>query len=274
VSGPSTDVQSALNAIENLNEESLDKLVSDLGIAEDSDNDSSGDITSPESQKVVDGGQQDISKPVGSETPKLTGQELLGQFQQNTEAQDLVRQQLNQWLADASAKADVEKQSKEFESLVQEGNFEEIGRRYVTAESENTIRGKAEEEALTKAYGDVYGRLFKELEQFELSDVDKAAIAPEKYSTDAEYVLGLSSFIAGKKSGSDIDALVETKVQERLTTLRNMKSATAATSSSVSSLPGGTPSADNNRPQTSRSLIQDGFHELLEEASNNRINQE
>lgn len=269
--GPSTDIQDVLSGIGNLTDDDLNKLAADLGIENDSDDDSTG-VDKTSTQKVEDG-QQD-NKPVDSGTPKLTGEDLLKQFQENPEAQGLVQKQLNEWLADASAKADVEKQSKEFEELIKSGDYEEIGRRYVTAESEKSIRSKAEEEALTRAYGDVYGKLFKELETFQLSAEEKLSIAPEKYTTDAEYVLGLSSFIAGKRTGSDLDKLINAGVEERLTTLRNMNSATKATASSVSSLPGGTPSSNNNRPETSRTLIQDGFHDLLEAAADNRVNQE
>lgn len=269
-----TDVNDALLKLESLSEEDLSKLASNLGITDDDVEDEGDGGTPADGTTDVDGTQPKPKTEDTTPSPKLTGQDLLKEFQSNPEAQQLVKTQLDTWLAEASARADAEHQSQEFQKLVETGDFEEIGRRYVTAESEKAIRTKAEEEALTRAYGDVYSRLFKELESFPLSPEEKQHIAPEQYTTDAEYVLALSSFIAEKKSGVDFDQRVDAKVEETLTTLRNMKAGVVAGAPSVSTLPGGTPSTDSNRPQTSRNLIQDGFHEILEEAAGRRVGQE
>lgn len=261
-----------LDKIDLMSEEDLDKTLASLGLGQSDDDDEGTSPTADDAVAGLDGGQEAAPKPAEVTAPKLTGQALLDEFKTNPEAQSLVQAQLDAYLRDASAKADAQKQKEEYDRLIAEGDFEEIGKRYVTAQKDTEVRTAVEQEALTKAYGEVYTKLFNELNAFELGEEDKVKIAPERYATDAEYVLALSNFISEKKSGSSIEALVDQRVEEKLEALRNMKSAQAATATSVSSaLPSGTATAGNGGKETSRSLIQDGFHEYLEESADKRV---
>lgn len=258
-----------LSSLQGLSDSDLNKLASELGLDDDDDEAQPGAEGKPVEGDPAAGSEGGASQPepkAGEQAaPKLTGKDLLEQFQTDPEAQKLVQAQLQNWLADASATAEAKKEQEAFQELLKSGDYEEIGKRWVQAESEKAIQSKAEDAALTKAYGDVYGRLFKELETYQLTDAEKAEIAPEKYTADAEYVLALSEFIANKKSGSSVETMVDKRVEEKLTTLRNMKSAKAATDPSPSTLPAAT--GPTSGKETSRSLISDGFREYLEEAS-------
>lgn len=260
-----------LSVIESLDEEGLDKLAAQLGLGDDDEDTTVVPVDGTPAPKVEDGAPQPAPKVVEQGQPRLTGQDLLKEFQENPEAQKLVQSQLNEWLKQASAQADAKKEQDKFQKLVEDGDYEAIGKRYVEAEAEKVITSKAEEAALTKAYGEVYGSLFKELEQHQLTEEEKSGIAPEKFQTDAEYVLALSNFIAQKKSGNSIDQLVDKKVEEKLTTLKNMKSATVANGNSPSALPGGLGGTAAGGKESSRSLIAEGFREILETAAENRI---
>lgn len=266
---------SVLDKIDALSEDDIDKLITDLGIGDPEDGD--GTPTDPQAQTVVDGqatGQE--PKPVpesGDPSPKLSGSDLLDAFSKDPEAQKLVQSQIDGWLKAASANADAKAQSEEFQKLIEDGNFEEIGRRFVTSQQEQQIRSKVEEEALTRAYGEVYGKLIPQVDALNLTDKEKLAIDPKNFESDAEYVLALTNLIADKRSNSSLDELIAKGVDERLTTLKNMKTAATVNASGPSGLPGAVGAASNG-PATSRSLLQEGFHDMLEEAANSRVNQE
>lgn len=260
-------------SLDDMSDDDLDKLAAKLGIdpGEDDEDTTTDAGRSDEGDKTPkeEDGSQAAPKPESS-GEKLTGQRLLEQFQTDPEAQKLVRAQLDNWLKEASASADTKREQDEFQKLVDSGDFEEIGRRYVETDKQKKVASQVEEQATLKAYGEVYGQLFKQLETFTLTDDEKAALQPEKYESDAAYVLALSDAIAQKKVGQTVDERVTKTVDEKLTTLKNMKSAARATDGSVSNLPGGL-GGSAGEVTSSRGLIQEGFREILEEAANTRV---
>lgn len=265
-----------LGRLDDMDDGELDKLAASLGLTLGDDTE---DISVTDKPADADGQAAGLDgrSPEGTPDPNATaatkaptGAELLKLFQDSPEAQSLVQKQLNDWMAKASAEADAKKEQEEFQKLIENGDYEEIGKRYVTAESEKLIQTKAEQQAMVRAYGEVYTGLFKELETLQLTDDDKKAIEPDKYATDAEYVLALSNLIAQRRTGSSIDDTVNKRVEEKLEALKNAKAAQAATGGSPSAVPGATGLASNGK-ETSRSLISEGFTEALEEMSASRV---
>lgn len=263
--------------LETLSDEQIDKMAADLGITDDDgDTGALGDGAPPATAgdgagSAVGGGASDKPQADAAEQPKLTGQALLEALRSSPEAQTLVQQQLDTWLQSAAADAADKKQQEEFNTLIADGNFEEIGRRYVRAESESKIRTAAENEATTKAYGEIYTNIFKQPELQALSADEKVKLDSGNFFTDAEYVLALTDFIAAKRSGSSDDERVNKLVDEKLEALRNIKASTSASQPSVSSLPGGLPHQPGSEKQTARDLIREGYHEVLEDRANNRV---
>lgn len=251
--------------IETLSEEQIDKLASELGIAadaEDGDTDKGGDGT----PDPVGREAEEPAKPSeGLELPKPTGQQLVDLLRGDEEAQKVIQQGLDNWLNKAAADAAAKKEQEEFQKLVESGDFEAIGKRYVEGLSEKAVREKVE----VDVYGQVYQALFKqpELMDANLSDAEKARIDHTKYDSDDEYIAELTNFIAEKRAGKSVDDRVKTALDERIETLKNMKAAEVAAGGSVSGLPAGSPHDRGNEKRTSSSLISDGWREVLENAA-------
>lgn len=258
--------------IDTLDDDQLDRLADQLGVGDgEAEADDKGTATAAtKSDSTVEEGSQAAPKPEESSRSALTGKELLEQFQSSPEAQTLVKSQLDNWLKQASADADAKSQQAELQKLIESEDYAEIGKRYIASESEKKVQTVADEKALEKAYGVVYGNLFKEIDTFNISDAEKDKIDFHKFNTDEEYVLALTSFIAEKKQSTSVDDLVASKVSETLETLKNMKSAQTATGGSVSAAPGAVAAASNGK-ETSRSLISEGFREVLEERAESRV---
>lgn len=276
--GAVSNVDEALETLASLDEAKLDELVKEFA-GDDNDDEGAGDaaatVVAGQETPRLDGGtaepkpeaQSQESKP---EVPK--GAAVLDLFKDDTEAQALVKQQLDSWLRDASAKADAENAQKEFQKLVADGDFEAIGRRFVEDAETKKISSAAEEAALQKAYTDIYGGLFKELNQFTLTDDEKVRVDPDKYPTDAEYVLALTSFINEKKSGTQFEERVNKTATDRLEALKNSNAAKVAAGSSASTLvPAGSSTPTGSQTLSSRQLLQEGFRETLEQAADARV---
>lgn len=266
--------------IDGLKDEDIDKLASELGL----DDDEAPEPKADAGQTPPTGDKKDQPAPVGGRPedasaqdasggqPKVpAGKALLDMFREDKEAQSLVQQQLDSWLKQASASADAKKEQEAFQKLIADGDYEEIGKRYVTAEQTKHIQSQAAEQAQIEAYGEIYRGIFDQPEIKGWTPEEKLKYDAANYNTDAEYVLALTDFIASKRSGSSIDDIVEKKVNERLETLKNMKAGEVATGGSPSSLPGGLPRQEGASDGSSRSLISEGFKEALEAAATNRV---
>ena len=255
-----------LSAIESMSDEELDALAGDLGVAgEEGD----GQESSEEGAAAEGSSQEEVGDPEttpqsqSQATPR--GQDIIELFKSSPEAQELVRNSISRTLQEASAKAEAQKEQEEFKQLLESGDYAEIGRRYVQTETERSIRSKVEDEATTKAYAEVYGGLFRELDKLNLPPEDKAKTTPEAFGvqTDADYVLALSQFISDRKAGVNIEAEVKRRTEENLLAIKNERAARAAKSTSVSALPGAVEGASGERA-SSKSLIAEGLRELLD----------
>lgn len=260
--------------IEALSDEQLDSLAAKLGISGADDDDSTQadagtDGGAPADPKVEDGDSKQ-TPPATSQGLPLTGQALIDQLQNSPEAQELIRAQLTSWYQTASAEADAKKEQEDFKKLIESGDFEEIGRRYVQADARKTIETKAQEEARLEAFGSVYKSLFAQPELAQMNDEEKVKLNPDKFPTDEEYVLALTEHIASKRGSAAADTRANELVNEKLTALKNMRAGQAGTVPSPSAIPSGAPGSATNGKQTSRSLIQEGFHEVLEAAAEDR----
>lgn len=266
--------------LDSLSDDDLDKVVAqivgeeDEGGADDGSQNGTAEgqvagTPAEGSDSGLEGREQQEPPPAVQESPKPTGKQLLDMLGSDTEAQKLIQAQLKGWLEQASAVADAKKEQEEFEKLIASGDFEEIGRRYVTQQQEQKIRNAAAEEAAQKAYGEVYERLFTQIGEFDLTAEDKERIDPNKFDSDAEYVLALTNFIHEKRAGADIGKMVDQLVQEKLEALKNMKAAQSNTTPSPSSLPGAVEAPGNNT--SSRTLISEGLREFMEASHQDRV---
>lgn len=273
---PDDDNAIDLDAIETMSDEQLDQLAATvLGVDDD---DAQPDAGKPAGDQPagddtrLEGGE---GKPTG-DTPQVTvpkGKDLVDALVSDPAAKALIDRQLQQYLAEASASADAKAKQDEFNKLLEDGNYDEIGRRFIADQQRTAVTSAAEQEGLKKAYTQIYGGLFAELEKLELTDADKEAIDPSKFGEDedAKYILHLSQFIQARKGGQTVEEQAKARADEILQALANQKSAAAATSTSVSAgVLGAVDSPTDNR-QSSRDLISDGFREEYESRQERRV---
>jgi hypothetical protein len=261
-----------LSAIEGMSEEDIDALAAKLGLG-DNEPDAEGEPAPTgegEPSSAVGGGADPKPQGDAAEQPKLTGQELLESLKGSPEAQALIQQQLDGWLQSAAATAAAKKQQDEFNQLIKDGDYETIGKRFVQNTEEQRVREAAAEEASVKAYGEIYRGLLAQPEMNDLTAEEKVKLDSANFATDAEYVLAITDHIAGRRGSKSDDTRVNALVEERLTTLSNMKAAATATSgSAAAALPAG--QVGQAVPTTSRSMIMEGYRELMEERADNRV---
>lgn len=261
--------------IEALDDKALDDLATKLlGVGDDDEPEAEGDgAKEPEAAGGSEGGgdepePQADPAPAPAVTP--TGKALLDALTADPEAQKLVKAQLDKWVADASASAEAKAQQDELQKLIEAGDYEEIGKRFINDQQQQALRTAAEQEALTRAYTGIYQNLFTELNSFELTPEEKLGMAPDKFDTDEAYILHLSTLISTKKAGGDVETLAQQKAEEILKTLANQKAGAAANGNSPSNIPGATETAGGER-KSSRSLIIDGFREEYEQRAESRV---
>lgn len=272
-----------LNDIESMDDEAVDALASQLFGDDDGDDAPEGEGTKePSNEGSKDGtpseepapgseGRDDQPPPqAGSQgAPRVVGKDLIESLRHDPEAQAIMKQELDRWVKEASASAEAKKQQEEFQKLIEEGDYEEIGKRFVSEQQSKAVRTAAQEEALTRAYSSIYGKLFGELDKYELTDAEKLAMQPTNFDTDESYILHLSTLAASKRAGDDIEQRANKRAEEILQALANQKAAEAAGGGSPSNIPGATETA-GNRNESSRDLISSGFRESYEEFADRR----
>jgi hypothetical protein len=255
-------------SVPTLDDDTLNALAKELGIADDDEGDEPKGEGTPDlvGRKADDGGEQASPDSGGLEVPKPpTGQALVDLLRDDPDAQKVIQQGLDKWLTDAAASAAAKEEQEEFQKLIQSGDFEAIGKKYVEGLSEKAIRERVE----VDVYGQVYQALFKQPELLDtnLTAEDKVRIDHTQYDSDDEYIRVLTDFIAEKRAGVSVDERVNKTLNERIETLKNMKTQEVVSNPSVSGLPAGAPHDRGSEKRTSSSLIADGWRSAIEESA-------
>jgi hypothetical protein len=242
-------------SIDTLTEAQVTALAQELGIVDDPDE--LGDGVEPVGGKVeVDPASETL------QIPKPTGKDLVDLLRDDPDAQKVIQTGLDNWLKTAAADAAAKDEQDKFQKLIESGDFEAIGKTYVQGLSEKSIREKAEVEV----YGQVYASLFSQPELLDgtLTAEEKQKLDHTQYESDDAYIRVLTDFVAEKRAGASIEDRVTKTLNERIETLKNLKTQQTVSDPSVSSLPGGSPHSRANEKQTSSSLIADGYREMFE----------
>lgn len=251
-------------SVPTLDDETISALAKELGIAGDEGGDEpSGEGDPSQVGRKAEGEEPKTPASDGLELPKPpTGQALVDLLRDDKEAQAAIQRGLDSWLQTASAEADAKKEQEEFRKLVADGDFEAIGKRYVEGLSEKAIREKTEVEV----YGQVYQALLSqpELLDAKLTAEEKLKLDHTQYDSDDQYIGVLTNFIAEKRAGSAVEDRVTKALNERIETLKNMKTQQTVSDPSISTLPGGSPHSRGDEKQSSSSLISAGFKEMFE----------
>ena len=175
-----------------------------------------------------------------------------------------------QAIADAVAQATAAKQTKdeqetqrqELQTLIDDNNVEELGKRWL--ESQRTQKsGQAAVDGFLESF---YRGLFSDPLFQSLTPEERKEIEPDetKFSSDAAYVKHLTQWMANKISSGLTDEDLEERLKERIEAMRSGEKGEKVRAGSVA---GGAP-ADGGapaRPTDSRTLIQEGLRESFSE---------
>jgi len=219
--------------------------------------------------EVGDDGAPPVGEPSEEPKPQLTGQQILDYFKESPEAQQHVQRQFTQMLQEAQTAAQQRNAEQEFQDLLKDEKYDEIGRRFVEEQRADAVRTTAEEEALRAAHSQTYAAIFAHPVMQKLTAEDRETLAPAKFDTDVAYQQALLTFIAGREASVGMEAEVQRRVNAQLEALKNMGSAEAAHLRSVSGTPSATGAPAGS--QTSAELIAAGLEEQIEEARSDQL---
>lgn len=178
------------------------------------------------------------------------------------EAQEIISSQVTSAVqrarAEELARETQRKNEEELATLVREGRYDEIGRRMVEEDTRRKATATIKSEVLSSEYERIYSELFSQPELQKLTKEEQAELDPRRFATDAAYVVRLSTFVANKRAGLDLEKTVSKRVAEEREAEKNRAAAAANKTSS----PSGTPAAvasGSPAGKTSADLIREGF---------------
>lgn len=248
-------------------DDDLASILSDLFTNED---------TPPESGKGQEGvtPPPDSTPPSSSDEPAAPSAPGPGLDLQDPNTQAVLRQWYREQKAAEERQQAEEAGLQEVVKWVQEGDYTKLGEAVAEELQEAATRKEVGGEVLGEFLTNTYARLFSDPVMKDLTPEEQAQINPAKFKGgDAEYVVFLNDFIAGKKARTTTDEQIEQKVQERLKALANERRGGKLTSPSPNSglppsMPGETPPDDDGK--TGADLIKEGLAEAYEESASRR----
>lgn len=200
-------------------------------------------------------------KPEDTETPPPPATPDVGQLFQSPEAKSYMRGQFQTWLSELTAEQRQSAEAQEVQKLVDENNFEELGKRWAAQAQKKRVS----DEVLEGFLDQTYRAIFADPVFQNLTPADVQELRPENFKSDADYIRHLSQFMAKKSRESGLDSVVEERVAQRITALKNEAAARKANAGSM----GGAPPADArapDKPTDARSLISEGLREAFKDA--------
>lgn len=222
----------------------LDEMVADV--------DDKGEETPP-ADKPEDKGEEEET-PAPPTTPDLSAV-----FRQ-PEGQRYMREQFQSWLNDLTDSQRQSAEAQEVQRLMDEKQYEELGKRWATTEANRKVKDEALEGFLDQTYRGIFADpAFQNLKPEEVQ-----ALRPENFRSDAEYIRHLSQFIATKNRESGLEETVKTRVDEGIQARINAAKAKKLGKGAI----GGAPPADAktpDKPTDSRTLIQQGLRETFKD---------
>lgn len=210
-----------------------------------------------------EGGDGDNKEGESQEPPR--GESLLDLFRKDPQAQELVRAQAQQWVSSQQTAAAVETAQKEIDGLINDEDFEELGKRFAKDTVTNRAGKVQADAALQEAFGGVYRELFALPELQNLTTEEKASLEASKFTSDAEYIPALLKMVVAKRVGGTLDETVNNMLTEKLKVLENMAGAGNANGSGSPNIPGGA-TGGNLEGKSSRDLLSQGWAGILEKA--------
>jgi hypothetical protein len=209
-----------------------------------------------------DGEQKDDGK---TEDPPQ-GESLLDLFRKDPQAQALVRQQAQEWVNSQQSAAAAQKAQQEIDGLIEDEDWEELGKRWAKDTVTNRAGKQQADAALQEAFGNVYQQIFALPELQNLTDEEKAKIDASKFTSDADYIPALLELVVEKRSGTDLESRVNDMLNEKLTALKNMADGkNNASGGSGPNVPSGS-QGKSLEGKSSRELLTMGLSEELEKA--------
>lgn len=227
--------------------------------AEDTEGESDADGDS-NSDKVGGSGASTDSESKEDVAEKPTGKALIDLLAGDGEAQTLLTSTLQSMLQEQSRTAAAKEQAEEFQKLIKEGDYAEVGRRVIERTQTEQERERISDEVLQGVFQPVYADLLAQPEMKALTAEEKLSLDPSKYDSDAHYVRAITSFIEGKRYEAKVEAEVERRIKTRDEAEANRKTAALAGSKSSGAMPGASGPGGANR--TSGDLIREGLRTL------------
>ncbi len=211
-----------------------------------------------------DGGGGD-NKEGESQDQAPTGESLLDLFRRDPQAQALVREQAQAWANSQQTAAAAQKAQTEIDGLIDDGDYEELGKRFAKDTVTNRAGKVQADAALQEAFGGVYRELFALPELQNLTAEEKSKIDASKFTNDADYIPALLQLIVSKRAAGTLDKTVEDMLTEKLKVLENMAGAGNSAGGSPN-VPGGTNPGGNLEGKSARELLTTGWSDILTKA--------
>ncbi len=218
-----------------------------------------------------DGGDGDNKEGESQDQPK--GESLLDLFRRDPQAQALVREQAQQWVSSQQTAAAAESAQKKIDGLIDDEDFEELGKLYAKDTVTNRAGKVQADAALQEAFGGVYAKIFALPEMQNLTAEEKATIDASKFTSDADYIPVLLQLVVSKRTAGTLDKTVDELLTEKIKALENMAGAGNANGGSPN-VPGGTNSGGSLEGKSSRDLLTAGWADILSKAGFPNANDE
>ncbi len=211
-----------------------------------------------------DGGDGD-NKEGEPQDQAPTGESLLDLFRRDPKAQALVREQAQAWADSQQTVAAAQKAQTEIDGLIEDGDYEELGKRFAKDTVTNRAGKVQADAALQEAFGGVYRELFALPELQNLTTEEKSKIDASKFTNDADYIPALLQLVVSKRTAGTLDKTVEDMLTEKLKVLENMAGAGNSAGGSPN-VPGGTNPGGNLEGKSARELLTTGWSDILNKA--------
>lgn len=216
--------------------------------------DTSGNEVVEEAAKEDPLDEGDTPKPVAAPT----GRDLVDLLTADPEAQKILDTRFENAVKELRKNQTTQAEAKEFQTLIDEGNYAEVGKRLVARQNEQSARETVTDEILSEVFTPVYERLLAQPEMKKLTAEDRERLDMNKFSSDADYVVAIQDFIHEKRSAAVIKAEVDRQVKEALDSSKNQEVAGTVAKPGMSASPASTEGASGAH-RTSSERLHDGF---------------
>lgn len=217
------------------------------------------DESSSDNEDVVEAADQTDSDEKPEEKPVVapTGKDLVDLLTADPEAQKIFSKKLEDAVKEYRKAETTAKEREEFQSLIDEGNFAEVGKRLVTKQQEMDAREKVSDEILNEIFTPIYEKLLAQPEMKGLTAEDRERLDMNRFNSDAEYVVAIQDFIHEKRADAKIQAEVDRRVKEALESKGNQEVAGKVAAPGLGASPSVT--EDSTVHRTSSERLHAGF---------------